>query len=100
MAANPPYSHTTWRVKEGCEDDFIALWNEWVTWSRRQGFDTHAMLLRDAEDPRTFISFAPWESLDAVKNWRQLPGYHDRIVRLREQVEQFEPRTLAVIARY
>jgi heme-degrading monooxygenase HmoA len=93
-----PYTHTTWVVKAEREAEFIELWSEWVDWSHRQGFKASAMLLRDAEDSRTFISFGPWESSGAIRNWRALPGYHERLARLGGLVERFEPRTLAVVA--
>jgi hypothetical protein len=35
-----------------------------------------------------------------VRNWRALPGYEERVVRLTEVVESFEPRTLEIAARY
>jgi heme-degrading monooxygenase HmoA len=92
------YTHTTWVVKAEREAEFIELWSEWIDWSHRQGFKASAMLLRDAEDSRTFISFGPWESSSAIRNWRALPGYHERLARLGRLVERFEPRTLAVVA--
>jgi|SRR5919204_5693730 heme-degrading monooxygenase HmoA len=94
-----PYTHTTWLVEPEHEAEFVALWSDWVEWSHHQGFKAHAMLLRDAEDPRIFISFGPWETSSAVRNWRALPGYHERLARLAEVVEQFEPRTLMIVAR-
>ena len=64
------YTHTTWRVKPGSEDEFIRRWKEWIEWSHLQGLGPRARLLRDAESPSTFVSFGPWMSTDAVKNWR------------------------------
>jgi heme-degrading monooxygenase HmoA len=93
------YTHTTWVVAPEREAQFVELWSDWVEWSRRQGFKAQAMLLRDAEDPRTFVSFGPWESSGAVRNWRTLPGYHERLAKLADVVEQFDPRTLEVVAR-
>jgi len=93
------YTHTTWRVKEGREDDFVHRWVDWVEWSHREGLKAPALLLRDLESPQTFVSFGPWESVAAVANWRTLPGYHERVARLREVVDDFEPRTLDVVAR-
>ena len=93
-----PYTHTSWVVKEGRESEFIERWKEWADWSRRQGLATHAMLLRDVDDPSRFVSFAPWVSMQAVRNWRALEGYHERVAKLREVVDQLEPRTLEVVA--
>ena len=83
------YTHTTWRVKPGREDEFIRRWSEWPA---------PALLLRDLERAETFVSFGPWESAAVVRNWRALEGYQQRVVRLREVVDAFEPRTLEVTA--
>jgi heme-degrading monooxygenase HmoA len=93
------YTHTVWRVKAGREDEFVLRWREWVEWSHREGLEAPALLLRDLDSERTFISFGPWESVAAVRSWRALPGYQQRVERLREVVERFEPRTLEVTAR-
>ncbi len=93
-----PYTHTTWQVKPGREEKFIARWREWVEWSHRQGLQAKALLLRDVEHPGRFVSFGPWASMAAVRSWRSLEGYQERVARLQEVVESFEPRTLEVVA--
>jgi len=94
-----PYTHTSWRVKAGKEKEFVERWREWVDWSHREGLEASALLLHDLESPQTFISFGPWESMTAVRSWRALAGYQERVARLREVVDGFEPRTLEVVAR-
>jgi heme-degrading monooxygenase HmoA len=93
------YTHTRWRVKPGREDEFVDRWHEWIDWSHRQGLRAQALLLRDLENHDTFISFGPWENVTAVSSWRSLPGYQERVERLRETVDSFEPLTLEVIER-
>ena len=93
-----PFTHTTWKVKPGQEDEFVRRWLDWVEWSHRQGLRAQARLLRDVEHPGTFVSFGPWETIGAVRRWRAEPGYHERVMRLQELVEQFEPRTLEEVA--
>ena len=93
------YTHTTWRVKRGQKEEFVRRWAEWARWSHRQGLDAPALLLRDIDSPDTFVSFGPWQSAGAVRNWRALAGYQERVARLREVVDGFEPRTLEVTAR-
>ena len=94
-----PYTHTTWQVKTGQEGEFVQRWNEWVEWSRDQGLTAPALLLRDVENPQKFVSFGPWESISAVRSWRALPGYQEQVSRLRDVIDNFEPRTLEVVAR-
>jgi hypothetical protein len=50
------------------------------------------------ESPGTFVSFGPWETVGAVRTWRGESGYHERVARLQELVERFEPRTLEQVA--
>ena len=91
------YTHTTWKVKPGNEAVFVQRWQDWAEWSHRQGLGAHARLLRDVESPGTYVSFGPWASIDAVRSWRSLAGYHERVALLREVVESFEPRTFEVV---
>src|SRR6478672_7886527 len=93
-----PFTHTTWQVKPGLEDEFVERWREWAEWSHRQGLAAHARLLRDVESPGTYVSFGPWASIDAVKSWRRLEGYHERVAHLSEVVESFEPQTFELVA--
>jgi heme-degrading monooxygenase HmoA len=93
------YTHTTWYVKPELEAEFAARWSEWVEWSHLQGLAAPGLLLRDLDSPHAFVSFGPWEDLDAIKSWRSLAGYQERVARLREVVERFEPRTLEVVTR-
>ena len=93
-----PFTHTTWQVKAGLEDEFVERWREWAEWSHRQGLRAHARLLRDVESPGTFVSFGPWETVAAVRMWRGESGYHERVARLQELVVHFEPRTLEQVA--
>jgi heme-degrading monooxygenase HmoA len=97
-AMGTPFTHTTWHVKAGQEEEFVRRWQDWAEWSHRHGFRAHARLLRDVESPSTFVSFGPWETMAAVRAWRTEPGYHERVAQLQELVEHFEPRTLEQVA--
>jgi heme-degrading monooxygenase HmoA len=94
------YTLTVWQVKPGFEDEFVGRWSEWIEWSHRQGLQSEARLLRDIERPTRFVSFGPWETLQAVRSWRRLEGYHERVARLQEVVESFEPETLELIVEH
>jgi heme-degrading monooxygenase HmoA len=92
------YTHSIWTVKEGLEEEFVRRWLDLAEWSAAQGLAGPAKLLRDADNPRTFVSFGPWESLEKVARWRSSPGFHERVARLQEVLENFEPRTLDQVA--
>ena len=93
----PPYSSTTWIVKPGFEDDFVRRWSEFADWSSAQGLTAAAMLLRDMDERNRFVSFGPWESIEAISRWRSLPGFQERVTRLHEVLEGFEPHTLELV---
>lgn len=91
------FTYTTWRVRPGLEEEFVRCWEEWSYWSQVEGLVGQARLLRDADDPRSFLSFGKWTSVAAVHAWRARPGYAERVARLQELVESFEPRTYEVL---
>jgi heme-degrading monooxygenase HmoA len=91
------YSQTTWIVKPGSEDEFVRRWQELAAWSAAHGL-AKSTLLRDNERRNRFVSFGPWESLDAVRRWRGMPDFHERIQRVQEVLEGFEPHTLEQVS--
>jgi heme-degrading monooxygenase HmoA len=93
-----PYTLSVWQVKPGRESDFVERWRDWAEWTVAQGLDAPATLLRDLERPGRFVSFGPWETLDAIARWRTAEGYQERVRRLQEVVESFEPSTLEQVA--
>ena len=93
-----PYTETTWVVKPGQEEEFVRRWRDWAEWTALQGLTASAKLLRDVEQPNRFLSFGPWESVDHVRRWRTAEGYQERIGRLQEVLDGFEPRTFELVA--
>jgi heme-degrading monooxygenase HmoA len=94
------YSHTIWTVKPGAEEEFVRRWMEFADWSEAEGLTGSARLFRDVDAPRRFVSFGPWESLDAIRRWRTLPGFKEHVGRLGEVLEQFEAHTLEQAAEH
>ena len=92
------FTHTVWTVKPGLEDEFVRRWIDLARWSTVQGLSAPAQLLRDVDSPSRFVSFGPWRSLDAVRRWRTEAGFHERINRLQEVLDHFEPSTLEQVA--
>jgi hypothetical protein len=63
-----------------------------------QGLTARAKLLRDTDDHSRFVSFGPWGSMDAVRRWRGAPGFHERVARRHEVLDDFDPRTLELVS--
>lgn len=96
-----PYTSGIWTVKPGSEEQFIAGWSELAAWTGREvPGSMWAKLLRDTGTPNRFISFGPWQSLDAIEAWRSHPGFRERVQGIRELLESFEPSTLELVAEH
>ena len=86
------YTCGTWTVKPGREDDFVAAWEEFAQWtSQNMPGAGWATLLQDEENPSRFVTVGPWDSADAVAEWRASAGFQERIGRIREMLDGFEP---------
>lgn len=94
-----PYTHGIWQVKPGRADEFVAGWIEFADWTSANAEGAgRGALLRDLDDDHRFVSVGPWQSLEAIESWRSLPGWAERVARLRELLVGFEPSTLELVA--
>jgi heme-degrading monooxygenase HmoA len=94
-----PYTQGIWQVKPGRGEEFVAGWIEFAEWTSAsvEGAGRGA-LLRDLSDDHRFVSVGPWQSLEAIETWRSLPGWAERVAKLRELLVNFEPATLELVA--
>lgn len=88
MAAE--YASGNWVVKEGSEDEFIARWHTWLSESTTaiEGFGA-ARLMRDAEDPRHFLSYSDWADGAARDAWKSSPAFATGLASCRELCDEF-----------
>jgi heme-degrading monooxygenase HmoA len=94
-----PYTQGVWTAKPGRADEFVAAWTEFAEWTSANAPGAgKGQLLRDAANPDRFVSFGPWESAEAIAAWRALPGWSERVGRIRELLVSFEPATLELVA--
>jgi heme-degrading monooxygenase HmoA len=93
------YTLGVWFVKKGREEEFVRAWDDLAQWTVESGYESHGTLVRDRDAPYRFISFGPWPSAEAAGRWRESDGYRERLDRLDELVDRFEPQTLDVVMR-
>jgi heme-degrading monooxygenase HmoA len=94
------WTHTTWTVKEGREEEFIGAWRELVADVRRQLEPSIApTLLRDHDRPRVFVSFAPWSTGNAAINFRSSEIFRRHLNDMRPLLESFDAQTLTEVVR-
>ena len=86
-------------MTDGRENEFVAAWEELADWTLREIPGARwAKLVQHQERPNVFLSFGPWESADAIDAWRASDGFRERVGRLRELLESFEPGSYALRA--
>ena len=94
------WTHTTWTVKEGREDDFMAAWRALVDDVKKQLEPRLApTLLRDHDHPAVFVSFAPWPGNDSVATFRSSEIYHRHLRGMSDLLERFDAQTLDEVVR-
>ena len=80
MAEPDSYASGRWAVQSGREDEFIERWREFLEWTRdnAEGFQG-ATLVRNQQMTDRFISYAQWDSDEAMAKWRELPEFQEKI---------------------
>ena len=84
------YSSGNWLVKQGEDAEFIRRWRAFLEWTRDNapGFKS-ARLMRFANDPRRFVSFALWENEKARTDWKTYPEFSQKLDAARSVCDEF-----------
>jgi heme-degrading monooxygenase HmoA len=88
----------SWRPYEGQEDAFVARWEEFAEWASGMPGAGRVTLARDLRQPGVFVSFAAWESIEAVRSWKASEEFRERMSRVQQHVDEFAPTELETVA--
>jgi heme-degrading monooxygenase HmoA len=89
------WTHGTWTVKAGREDEFVEAWRAMAREvAAHLEVRTTPVLLRDRDAPNVFISFGPWENVDAVTRFRASEPFRRHVTAMGGLLEDFQARTL------
>ena len=92
------YTTGSWKPKAGSEEAFIEAWSEFAGWASGMPGAGRLQLTRDIRDPGRFLSFGGWGSIDAVRDWKGSSEFRERMARVQQHVDEFEPTELVVVA--
>lgn len=93
-----PYAQGVWQAKPGRGDEFVAAWTEFAQWTKANAPGAQwAKLLRDVENPNRSVTIGPRESTESIDRWRSLDGRGERVAKIRELLDGFQPSTLEAI---
>jgi len=80
------------------DDAFIAAWSRFAGWASAYDGAGTLRLARDAADPQRYVSYAAWESAEAVQAWKADPEFKERLAAVLQHVEEFHSTELDVVA--
>jgi heme-degrading monooxygenase HmoA len=92
------YTTGSWKPTAGKQDVFVAAWSGFAAWASGMPGAGTLRLARDTRDPERFVSFAAWDSIEAVRAWKSAPDFRERLARVLQHVAEFEPSELKVVA--
>ena len=92
------YSSGEWTVKDGEGEAFVEAWTEFARWLRTMPGAGTARLTRDLAEPRRYLSFAPWESAEAMRAWKSAPEFRERMSAVQQHVAEFTPSEFELVA--
>jgi len=91
------YTSGVWVVKDGEEEDFVAAWRDFVSWACTKPGSGTFRLVRDLDQAGRFMSFAPWDSLEAQEARKQDAEFAERLGRVRARTSEFTPSTYELV---
>lgn len=92
------YTTGRWRPNENKEDAFVEAWAEFAAWASGMPGAGTLRLTRDVRDPTVFVSFGRWKSIESVRVWKSESEFRERLARVLQYVDEFEPTELGVVA--
>ena len=93
------YTTGSWTPHDGHEEAFLEEWESFMAWATSLPGAGEAVLGRDQRAPERFVSFAVWESTEAMRGWKDHPEFKPRMGRVQEHVDKFAPTELEIFRR-
>jgi heme-degrading monooxygenase HmoA len=92
------YTTGTWKPSPGSEEAFVEAWSQFASWASSRPGAGALRLVRDLHEPGRYVSFGDWESIDEVRAWKTSPEFRERMARVLQHVDDFQPTELALVA--
>jgi quinol monooxygenase YgiN len=92
---NQHFSVGIWQVKPGKEYEFKAAFKEFADWVFNQNLGADEVyLLQDLQQPSHFITCGPWDSIQRIEEWRQLPEFEKFFIKARRMCDEATSLTM------
>lgn len=87
----------TWIVDIAKEAAFVEAWTAFAEWASSMPGAGELRLGRDSGDRRRFVSYGAWNTEQAVRAWKSVPEFRERIAQVVQHVDEFHPSELDVV---
>ncbi|WP_454698320.1 antibiotic biosynthesis monooxygenase family protein [Arthrobacter humicola] len=94
------YTSGRWSVKPDHEEAFARAFAESGVKDVDppiRGLLQRPRLLRDLNQPRSYLSYAVWESREAIEEFRSRPDFQAMIARMKEHLDDMQISTLELV---
>ena len=92
------YTQGVWKPAVGKEGAFVEAWLAFAGWASGMPGAGTLRLVRDVRNWERFVSFGTWDSAEHVRTWKSHPEFRQRIARVLQHVDEFEPTELSLVA--
>jgi heme-degrading monooxygenase HmoA len=92
------YTTGAWKPNPGSDEAFVEAWSEFASWASSMPGAGTLRLVRDLHEPGRYVSFGDWESIDEVRAWKSSPDFRERMARVLQHVDDFQPTELELVA--
>jgi heme-degrading monooxygenase HmoA len=92
------YTCAIWRTMPGRSAEFMARWSQLASWAMDEFPGRQPpVLLRNIEEPDSFVSFGAWESQEEIDLFRNHPEFKRHIDDLHDLLESFTPAAMEAV---
>jgi heme-degrading monooxygenase HmoA len=98
MTMTELYTQGVWKPSRGKEEAFVEAWATFARWASGMPGAGTLRLVRDVRNWDRFVSLGTWDNADAVRAWKSDPDFRERIARVLQHVDEFEPTELSLVA--
>jgi heme-degrading monooxygenase HmoA len=92
------YTTGSWKPNPGSEEAFVEAWSQFAGWASSMPGAGTLRLVRDLGEPGRFVSFGAWDDIDHVRAWKSSPEFRERMARVLQHIDDFQPTELALVA--
>jgi heme-degrading monooxygenase HmoA len=92
------YTTGSWKPNPESEEAFVEAWSQFAVWASSMPGAGTLRLVRDLQEPGRYVSYGAWEDIDHVRAWKSSPEFRERMARVLQHVDEFQPTELALVA--